>query len=140
MSELVTLDSSIIVAALRKTEAHHDRCLSLLEKVKDGFYSAVEPYIVLVEIAAVLKRRTGSQKLSERVIKDISAIDSIFFLDLDAARANRAVEIAQRFSVRGMDAIVIQIAEEFDATLLSLDYEIIKNVAGLVKTKAIDEV
>jgi predicted nucleic acid-binding protein len=61
-------------------------------------------------------------------------------LDLDAARANRAVEIAQRFSVRGVDAIVIQIAEEFNATLLSLDYEIIKNVACLVKTKAIDEV
>ena len=140
MPELVTLDSSIIVAALRKTEAHHERCLSLLEKVKDGFYSAVEPYIVLVEIAAALKRRTGSQKLSERVIKDISAIDSIFFLDLDSVRAKRAVEIAQRFSVRGMDAIVIQIAEEFNATLLSLDYEIIKNVASLVKTKAIDEI
>jgi predicted nucleic acid-binding protein len=140
MPELVTLDSSVIVAALRKTEVHHDRCLSLLEEVKDGFYSAVEPYIVLVEIAAALKRRTGSQKLSERVIKDILTIDTIFFLDLDAARANRAVEIAQRFSVRGMDAIVIQIAEEFDATLLSLDYEIIGNVAGLVKTKAIDEI
>jgi len=44
MPELVTLDSSVIVAALRKTEVHHYRCLSLLEKVKDGFYSAVEPY------------------------------------------------------------------------------------------------
>ena len=133
MPELVTLDSSVIVSALRKEEEHYLDCRNILEKVKDGFYIAVEPYTVLVEIAAAIKRRTGSQKLSARVIKDLLAIDTVHFLDLDSTRTKQAIEIAQRFGVRGMDAIVIQIAEEFSATLISLDIEMLKNIKSLVK-------
>ena len=133
MPELVTLDSSVIVSALRKEEEHYLVCQNILEKVKDGFYIAVEPYTVLVEIAAAIKRRTGSQKLSARVIKDLLAIDTVHFLDLDSTRTKQAIEIAQHFGVRGMDAIVIQIAEEFSATLISLDIEMLKNIKSLVK-------
>lgn len=133
MPELVTLDSSVIVSAPRKEEEHYLVCRNILEKVKDGFYIAVEPYTVLVEIAAAIKRRTGSQRLSVRVIKDLLAIDTVHFLDLDSTRTKQAIEIAQRFGVRGMDAIVIQIAEEFGATIMSLDMEMLKNVKSLVK-------
>ena len=61
------------------------------------------------------------------------AIDTVHFLDLDSTRTKQAIEIAQRFGVRGMDAIVIQIAEEFSATLVSLDIEMLKRVKSLVK-------
>ena len=135
MPELLTLDTSVIIAALRKQEEHYQACRAILEQVNDGLYIAVEPYTVLVEIAAAIKRRTGSQKLSERVIKGVLSIDTIHFLDLDTARAKRAVEIAQRFGVRGMDAIVIQIAEEFGATLVSLDMEMLEKVKTLVQIK-----
>ena len=89
MPDLVTRDSSVIVAALRRQEEYYSECQSLLEEVRDGDYVAVEPYTVLIEIAAAIKRRTGSQKLSERVTKNLLAIDTIHFLDLDAARAKR---------------------------------------------------
>lgn len=134
MPELLTLDSSVIVAALRKQEEHYQECQELLKKVRDGFYTAVEPYTVLVETAAAIKRRTGSHKLSERVTKDLLAMDTIHFLDLDAARAKQAIEIAQHSGVRGMDAIVIQVAEEFGAHLGSLDAEMLERVNGIVKT------
>jgi len=135
MPELVTLDSSVIVAALRRQEEHYSECQSLLEKVRDGDYVAVEPYTVLIEIAAAIKRRTGSQKHSERVTKNLLAIDTIHFLDLDAARAKRAIGIAQLSSIRGMDAIVVQVAEEFGATLVSPDAEMLDNVEGLVEVR-----
>ena len=133
MSELVTLDSSVIIAALRHQEQYYQACHSLLDKVKDGILLAVEPYTVLIEIAAAIRRRAGSQRLSERVVKDLLAINTFNFLDLDAARAKRAVEIAQCLALRGMDAIVIQIAEEFDATLVSLDAEMLEHAKDLVK-------
>lgn len=140
MPGLITLDSSVIIAALRKQEEHYQASRVLLEKVKDGLYIAIEPYTVLVEIAAAIRRRTDSQRLSERIAKDLQAIDTIYFLDLDAARAKRATEIAQRFAVRGMDAIVIQIAEEFSATLVSLDTEMLKKVKRLIETREPDKV
>ena len=135
MPELITIDTSVIIAALRKQEKHYLACRAILEQVNDRLYIAIEPYTVLVEIVAAIKRRTNSQKLSERVIKDILSIDTIHFLDLDTTRAVRAVEIAQRFGVRGMDAIVIQMTEEFGATLVSLDMEMLEKVKTLVKIK-----
>lgn len=133
MTEMVTLDSSVFVAALRREEEYFRACQSLLEKVKDGILVAVEPYTVLIEIAAAIRRRTGSQKLSERIAKDLLEINSINFLDMDTTRAKRAMEIAQRLGVRGMDAIVIQIADEFHTTLIGLDAEMLERAKDLVK-------
>jgi predicted nucleic acid-binding protein len=59
----VTFDSSVIVAALREQEEKHAECKRLLEKVKDGGFIALEPYTVLVEVVAAIKRRTDSTPL-----------------------------------------------------------------------------
>ena len=76
----VTLDSSVIVAALREQEKKHEECKRVLEKVKDGKLIALEPYTVLVEVVAAIKRRTGSTPLAERVKNDLQDIDTINFL------------------------------------------------------------
>jgi hypothetical protein len=47
-------------------------------------------------------------------MNDLRSIDTIKFLDLVSFRAEEATEIATEMSVRGMDAVVIQIAKEFD--------------------------
>lgn len=39
--------------------------------------------------------------------------------------------------MRGMDAIVVQIAKEFDAILVSLDNEMIEKAKGIVKVKSV---
>jgi len=99
---IVTLDSSVIIAALRKQEERHKECRSLLEKVKDGKFIALEPYIVMIEVIAAMRRRTGSKQLAERVKNDLRSIDTIKFLDLVSFRAEEATEIATEMSVRGM--------------------------------------
>jgi predicted nucleic acid-binding protein len=134
MPEFVTLDSSVIIAALRKQEEYSQSCQTVLQKVMDGSFVAVEPYTVLIEISAAMKRRTGSQELSERVVRDLQSISNIFFLDLDAERATQAVVIAQRSSLRGMDAVVAQISQEFNATLISLDIEMLESLKNVLKT------
>ena len=90
----ICLDSSVIVTALRKQEVHYEDAKNLLEQVKDGNHIAIEPYIVLIEVVAAIKRRTGSTKLAKRVKNDILAIDTINFTDLESTRANDASEIA----------------------------------------------
>ena len=125
----------MIVAAIRQQEEHHEESRQLLERVKDGELIAVQPYTVLVEVGAAIRRRTGSQELSERVVESLRAIDTLFFLDLDSVRAQRSLEIAQQSGLRGMDAIVVQIAEEFQAVLVSLDLEMMNNVTEIVETE-----
>ncbi len=139
MVERITIDSSVIVAALREKEAKHRECKRILEKVKSGEYLAIEPYIVLVEVVAAIKRRTGSSSLAERVKEDICAINTIVFLEVVSYRAYEAADIAKEIGVRGMDAIVIQIAKEFDVPLVSLDDEMLERAVSMIKAKEVED-
>lgn len=135
----LTLDSSTIVASLRKNEENHKECRTLLEKVKDGKFIALEPYIVLVEVAAAIRRRTNSKELAGRVKNDLEEMETIFFFDLVKSRADKAIDIAKQTGVRGMDAVVIQIAKENDASLVSLDKEMVEKAKLVVKIKDVED-
>jgi len=139
MVKQITIDSSVIVASLLDKEKKHNECRNLLEKVKNGEYIAIEPYIVLVEIVAAIKRRTGSSYLAERVKEDLCDINSIVFLDIISTRAHQAADIAQEIGVRGMDAIVIQTAREFNAPLVSLDREMLERSKSIIVTRDVEE-
>lgn len=140
MATYLTLDSSVFIAALREDEKYHRESLELLKNVKDGKYLAIEPFSVLVEIVAAIKRRTGSRELALRVKKDILEIKTINFFDIDRISCEKACEIAAESGVRGMDAIVIQIALEQDAILVSLDTEMLEKAKHLVKGRGIKEI
>ena len=139
MVKYITIDSSVIVAALREQEEKHEVCKKLLERVKDGEFVALEPYTVLVEVVAAIKRRTKSESLAERIKNDLEDIDTIKFSDLMSSRADSAAEIAKETDVRGMDAIVVQIAKEFNAPLVSLDGEMTKRAKLVVKIVDIED-
>ena len=128
----ICLDSSVIVTALRKQEKSHLAAKDVLRKVKDGRHIAIEPYTVLIEVTAALKRRTGSKELALRVRNDLLAINTISFMGLDAESAADAAEIAAEIGVRGMDAIVIQVAKEFDIPLVTLDQEMLEKAKLVV--------
>ncbi|MBI3979014.1 MAG: PIN domain-containing protein [Chloroflexi bacterium] len=136
---LLTLDSSVIVAALRDQEAFHPQCRRVLELVSHGHHLAVEPYTVLIEVTAAIRRRTGSPELAERVYQDLRLMGSLQFVELDSNRADGAVGIAREAAVRGMDAIVVSVAREFGSALVSLDDEMVNRVAGLVQTRSVTD-
>lgn len=140
MVTYLTLDSSVIVASLRKQEEKHGLCKRLLERVKNGEFVALEPYTVMVEVVAAIKRRTGSESLAEMVKSGLKDMSSIIFMDLISIRADDAAKIAKETGVRGMDAIVIQIAKEFDSPLVSLDMEMIERSKSVVTTVNIEDV
>ena len=138
MVAYLTLDSSVIVAALRRQEERHSECRSLPEKVKDGEFVAMEPYSVLIEVVAAIRRRTGARDLANRVKDDLQNIGAMKFLELTSTRAGEAIEIAQEIGIRGMDAIVIQVAREFDVTLVSLDAEMMDKAKSLVRIEPVE--
>jgi predicted nucleic acid-binding protein len=136
----LTIDSSVFVAALREQEPHHERSKALLEKVHKGRYTALEPYTVLVEIVAAVRRRTGQEELAHRVMNDLLQLNSLFFVELDDERAREAAEIAEKTGIRGMDAVVAQVAVEFQAPLITLDDEMSRRLRDVVEMKAPEEV
>lgn len=135
----ICLDSSVIVTALRKQEKKHLKAKELLTKVKDGSYIAIEPYTVLIEVTAALKRRTGSKEIALRVRDDLLAINTINFMELGFESAAEAAEIASEIGVKGMDAVVIQVAKEFNIPLITLDQEMLEKARTIVDVMDLDE-
>jgi len=135
----LTLDSSIFVAALRKDEKSHPEALRLFQQIKDGQHIAIEPYSVLVEVVAAIRRRTNSKLLADRVKNDFLNIGSLIFIDIDSTVAENAASLAADIGVRGMDAIVIQVAREYNAPLISLDMEMIEKAKQVVEVKELSD-
>lgn len=110
-----------------------------MKKLRMGKYIAIEPYIVLVETVAAVKRRTGSSRLAERVKEDICEINTIVFQEVVSYRAHEAADIAKETGVRGMDAIIIQIAKEFNIPLVSLDAEMLERSSSIISIKDVGD-
>lgn len=122
----VTIDSSVVIASLLKNESRHKEALNIWQKVLTGRQIAIMPYSVLIEVVAAIRRRTGSEELAMQIKDELMSTDSISFVILDSEAAEHAADIASKTGVRGMDAIVIQVAEEYETELISFDNEMVK--------------
>ncbi|HDL84957.1 MAG TPA: PIN domain-containing protein [Candidatus Acetothermia bacterium] len=134
----LTIDSSVIIAALRRQEAKHKTCKTLLAQLKDGEHRAFESVIVPVEVAAAIRRRTGSEELARQVCENLLRLPSLFLIELTQQRMEAAAKIAEKTGLRGMDAIIVQAAEETEATLVTLDEEMANKGKEIITVKEIE--
>ena len=130
MVKRITLDSSVIISSLLEKEPRHKEALEILTALLFGDYFAIMPYSVFVEVVAAIRRRTGSEKLAREVKSKLLNIKTISFVVLDDKSADRAADLAAKTGVRGMDAIVIQVAKEFRKELISFDDEMVLKAAN----------
>jgi predicted nucleic acid-binding protein len=128
----LTVDSSVIISSLLEQESRHQEALEIWQRVLAGKVFAVMPYSVLVEVVAAIRRRTGSEDLALEVKKALLDADAVSFIVLDEQAAEDAAEIAAKTAVRGMDALVIQVAREFGTELISFDHEMMAKAAKVL--------
>jgi predicted nucleic acid-binding protein len=108
-----------------------------MDQVIDGKYSVFTPLSVLVEVVAAISRRTGSRVLAKAVQTKLAQIPSIHFLELAPSRALHACELAIALGLRGMDALVLQMAQEMETILVTLDEELVKRGREVVDIKSV---
>ena len=131
MVKRVTLDSSVIVSSLLEKEPRYKEASEIWTSVVSGKYFAIMPYSVFVEVVAAIRRQTGSEKLAREVKLKLLNIETISFVVLDDKSANQAADLAAKTGVRGMDALVIQVAKEFGTKLISFDDEMLLKAANV---------
>ena len=130
MVKRITLDSSVIVSSLLEKEPRHQEAFETWTGVVSGKYFAIMPYSVFVEVVAAVRRRTGSEKLPREVKLKLLSIETISFVVLDDKSASQAADLAAKTGVRGMDALVLQVAKEFQTELISFDEEMVLNATN----------
>jgi predicted nucleic acid-binding protein len=129
----LTIDSSVIIASLLENEPRHHEASQIWESVLSGKNMAVMPYSVFVEVVAAIRRRTDSEELAYEVKKELLDIENVSFVVLDQKAADEAAELAIQTRIRGMDALVIQAAREFETELITFDAELMKRVGKVFK-------
>jgi predicted nucleic acid-binding protein len=127
----LTVDSSVIVASLLPNEPRHNEAYRIWESVLSGVNVAIMPYSIFVEVVAAVKRRTGSIELSRAVMRELRRNQNIIFVDLDLKAAEESAEIAVKTGVRGMDAIVIQVAKDFGSEMITFDQEMMEKAKAV---------
>lgn len=135
MVRKLTVDSSVIISSLLKNESRHKEAFAIWENILKGKSFAIMPLSILVEVVAAIRRRTGSVELAAEIKKELIGTGNISFVILDDKAAIEAADIAAKTGLRGMDAIVVQVAKEFGAELISFDEEMIEKAMAVLKKK-----
>ncbi len=135
MVKTFTLDSSVIISSLRTNEEQHSEAFRLVQEIIFTNWIAVMPISVLVEVVGGIRRRAGSTSEARKVQKELLAAENFVFVPITDMRALAAADIAAEISVRGMDALVIQIANEFDAELVTFDAEMKRRASKILLRK-----
>ncbi len=118
------VDSNVFVSSLDPNDLFHAECQPLFEKMLSFEIEALCPTLVLVETVCVLRRRTGSEDIARDIYKNLSALPSINWLDITVAVAERACMLGAKTGLKGGDAIVLQVAEQYGVPVVTKDKEI----------------
>ena len=119
----LTLDSSVIVASLLKDEIRHGEAHDYMMQLASGKAQAINPWTVLVEVVAAVRRRTGSGDFADEVRSALVRFPNMIFVVLDEKAAMEAATIAAATGLRGMDAVVVQVAKDYNTKLVTFDEE-----------------
>lgn len=120
----LTIDASVFVSAARPSEKLYPLSFRFLHRVKGTRIFC--PTLVLAECGAAIARPTGDSLLSGRLVDLIRYFPGMTQVPLDQSLAFRAAEIAIGNRLRGADAVYAAVAENFDATLVSWDEEMLE--------------
>lgn len=122
LSRLLTLDSNILVAALRRDEIHSQKCLEILSKVPDTFVLA-EPSIIYQEVCGTLARRVGLEVADDARKQLDLIIPSRLLTNCSRAFCTSAYPLCSECGIYSIDAIYLRVALDNHAVMVSLDKE-----------------
>jgi len=122
----VTLDSSVLVSAFVKGDEFRSKARRIMEKVFSGEFRVVTSAIVFVEVCGAISRRVGVDKallVKDQLVK-WNNMNFVGWSELTGKRMGEAAELAVKLKLRGMDAIVVQVAKEKKRALITFDEEV----------------
>lgn len=130
----LTIDANVFVSAANPTEAAHTDSLRFLQQIRTAAPEIFCPVLLLPEVGASISRPTGNAALAAVLVSQIEQWPGLQLVQLTLARAHRAATLAISERLKGADAIYAAIAEEFAATLVTWDKELLQRGPTIVAT------
>lgn len=130
-----TVDASVFLNAFNPYETGHEHSHRLLTRLQTEAVPIVVPALLLPEVAGTIARGRQDPTLARDFARAISRLPHLVLVALDAALAQRALDVAAEYSLRGSDAVYATVAIQFGSTLVTLDREQRERVARLLPAR-----
>jgi len=130
-----TVDASVFLNAFNPYEQGHEESHGLLTRLQTEAIPIVVPTLLLPEVAGTIARGRQDLSLAREFSRALSRLPHVVFVPLDAAQAQRALEVAAEYRLRGSDAVYATVALQFGSMLVTLDREQRERVAKIVPTR-----
>jgi predicted nucleic acid-binding protein len=118
---MYVIDASVHVADARPQEPRHHEAHELLTQIAAEGQAVYLPVIVLAEVAAAISRGTGEPALARQWTAALRRVPHFQLVPIDDALGDLAAEVSAQHQTRGCDAVYIALAQQLDATLITLD-------------------
>lgn len=118
---MYVIDASVHVADARPQEPHHAQARELLARIAAESQVVYLPVIVLAEVAAAISRGTGQPILAQRLTAALLRVPHFRFIPVDDALGHTAAQLAAVHQIYGCDAVYVALAQQKEATLITLD-------------------
>lgn len=134
-----TIDASVFISAFITTEAFHAVSKAWLDRLKSEETHIYCPTLVMVEVAAALARVTKDAANAENFARTLADIPNLTLVALDVEFAQKTLHLAVVSLLRGADAVYAAVAQEYAATLVTWDKEMLKRAVSVVPTLSPDK-
>jgi predicted nucleic acid-binding protein len=120
-ADAFVLDASVLVAAALPNEPHHADAKAIMQSLMAEQSSLLLPTVALAEVAAVIARGAGDERLALQVVAAYGGHPKLQWAPVDAALGLAAAQVAAGHRIRGCDAVYVALAQAQQAVLLTLD-------------------
>ncbi|MBM2815608.1 MAG: Ribonuclease VapC [Ignavibacteria bacterium] len=120
------IDSNVLVSSLDPKDIFYSECHPLFEKILSMEIEALCPVLVLSETTCVLRRRTNNENIAGATYRMLAQLPAINWLDITLEVTERACLLGVKTGLKGGDAIVLQVAEQYGIPLITKDKEILE--------------
>lgn len=131
---MVTIDTSVWVAADGGDEAAWEESRVFIERVIGEGIPVHQPTLTLVEVSAAVARRTGSAKRAREAGSRLLRFPGLVVHGLDVELAGLSAAFAARARLRGADAVYAATAGALGTRLVTLDRELLDRARPVVAT------
>ncbi len=131
----LTLDASVIINAINPAEAGHAASRQMMATIRTHAIPVIAPTLVLVEVAATIGRILGDSARARAVARQVHRLPVLRLIPLSRTLALLAADLAAAYRLRGADAVYAAVAQRYGTTLISLDAEHLRRLAGIVPVR-----
>ena len=122
----ILVDSNVFIASLIENDPFHAKGSELINKMNDKEYMFHISVIVPIEVSCSIARKVGGEEANEAIdiMENWVKENKIKVHILNRKRMKEAEKYGILFKLKGMDAIIVQLAIELDLPLATFDNQI----------------